>query len=165
MPQGRSRGPWALFGLAILIVPFIEIVILVRLGQAIGAGWTVLILVADAVLGAWLVRKEGRRAWEALVSAFSTGRMPGKELADAALILIGGTLLITPGFVTDAVGLVCVLPMTRPLARRLLGRMVSQRVRLVGTPFGSAFPGGYGPSARPDGADPTVIRGDVVEDE
>jgi len=167
MPAGRRRSPWALFGLAILVVPFVEIVILVRLGQAIGAGWTVLILIADAVLGAWLVRKEGRRAWEALLSAFSTGRMPGKELADAALILVGGALLITPGFVTDAIGLFCVVPATRPFARSLLARLVSQRVLTVTGPFPTGFPGGSGGPAeqQPHGTDPDVVPGEVVDDD
>ena len=172
MTVPRRRSPWALFGLAVLIVPFIEIVILVRLGQAIGASWTILILIADAVLGAWLVRKEGRRAWDALVEAFNTGRMPGRELADAALVLVGGALLITPGFVTDAIGLFCVVPVTRPLARKALGRMVAGRVNLVTGPFGQpgSAPGSPWTSqgTSPGGAygqDPNVVRGDVVDDD
>ena len=68
-------------------------------------------------LGAWLVKREGRRAWEALQETLETGQLPGQELADAALVLVGGTLLLTPGFVTDIFGFFFVLPFTRPLAR------------------------------------------------
>ena len=83
--------------------------------------WTILLLVADGVCGAWLVKREGGRAWRRCSEALGARRaMPATELADAALVLVGGTLLLTPGFVTDVFGLFCVLPFTRPLARRLL---------------------------------------------
>ena len=93
--------------------------------------------------------------------------MPGKELADAALVLVGGALLITPGFVTDAIGLICVVPATRPLARKFFSRLVSQRVRTVTGPFNSGFPGGFGqtPGHPSYGSDPNVVRGDVVDDD
>ena len=86
------------------------------------------LLVADCIQGGWLIRREGRRAWQALTNALNSGRMPASELADAALILVGGTLMLTPGFVTDVVGLVLILPFTRPLARRVLTRVVSRQL-------------------------------------
>ena len=100
---------------------------IIQVGQEIGAIPTLLLLVADALLGAWLVKREGRRAWEALNEAIQAGQAPGRELADAALILVGGTLLLTPGFVTDIFGFFLVLPFTRPFARRLLTAVVARR--------------------------------------
>ena len=127
-------GP--LIALVFLAVPVLEVWLLIQVGSAIGFGWTLLLLIADAVLGAWLVRREGRRAWRALQAALReaprTGRIPGKEITDGALVLIGGTLLLTPGFATDVVGLVCILPVTRPLVRALLARLVTRRLRIAG---------------------------------
>ncbi|MGH3446965.1 MAG: FxsA family protein [Nocardioidaceae bacterium] len=116
-----------LLGMFVLL-PIIEIYVIIQVGQEIGALSTVLLLLAVSVAGAWLVKREGRRAWSALQEALSTGRMPGKELADGGLLLVGGALLLTPGFVTDACGFLLVLPFTRPVARRLLASMVSRRV-------------------------------------
>lgn len=121
-----------------LTVPILEIFVIIQVGRAIGPWWTVALLLAESALGAWLVKREGQRAWRALRSSFGTGRMPGRELADAGLILVGGTLLLTPGFVTDAVGFFLVLPPTRPLARRLLGWFVTRRAIAMGSRLGSA---------------------------
>jgi UPF0716 protein FxsA len=139
--------------LALLIVPTVEIAAIIGIGKVIGPWPTIALLVVESLLGAWLVRREGRRAWGALSSALRTGAMPSRELADAALILIGGTLLLTPGFVTDLVGFLFILPLTRPVARTLLEAAVARR--LLG-----GFSGG---PARSGGA-PTVIRGEVVDD-
>ena len=111
-----------------VVLPILEIYVIIQVGQEIGALWTVLLLIFESVLGAWIVKREGRRAWEALNVALNTGRMPGRELADGALILVGGTLLLTPGFVTDFFGFFFVLPFTRPLARKILGWAVGKRI-------------------------------------
>jgi UPF0716 protein FxsA len=115
-----------LFALFIAL-PILEIYVIIQVGQEIGAMPTLLLLVADALLGAWLVKREGRRAWDALNEAIQAGQPPGRQLADAALVLVGGTLLITPGFVTDVIGFFLVLPFTRPLARRVLTAVVARR--------------------------------------
>ncbi|MGI8578467.1 MAG: FxsA family protein [Nocardioidaceae bacterium] len=109
-------------------LPILEIYVIISVGRAIGAIPTLLLLIAESILGGWLVKHEGKRAWNALTLALHTGTVPGKQLADAGLILVGGTLLLTPGFVTDVFGLFCVLPMTRPLARRLLNAVIAHRV-------------------------------------
>jgi UPF0716 protein FxsA len=108
-------------------LPILEIYVIIQVGQAIGALPTLLLLIFESVLGGWIVRREGRRAWEALNAAIRTGQLPGKELSDAALVLVGGTLLLTPGFVTDVFGFFFVLPFTRPLARRMLTAMIARR--------------------------------------
>ena len=146
----RRRGPWSLLFVAFLVVPIVEIYLLIQVGQVIGPWWTVLVLVADSLLGSWLLKREGVRAWRALQLALTEGRMPTRELADAALIVFGGTLLITPGFVTDVVGLFAILPLTRPFARRLLTAFVSRRVVVVRN------------TRRPEPADDGV-RGEVVD--
>lgn len=149
----RSWVGWLLV-LAFIVVPLVEIYVLIQVGQVIGVWWTILILVADSLLGTWLIRREGGRAWRALQTALSSGRMPARELADGALILIGGTLMLAPGFVTDAVGILLILPLTRPVARRLLTTVVARRLVVVpGTGPGNRRPPGDGP----------VVPGEVVD--
>ena len=155
--------------LALLIVPIAEIYVIVQVGQEIGAGWTILLLIADALLGSWLIRREGRRAWLALREKVNSGGLPAKELADGALILVGGTLLLTPGFLTDILGFFLILPFTRPLARRGLIAFAKRFFVVVG-PGGSGAAGmglpPYPPGMRPPGhSGPGGRRGDVVRGE
>ncbi|MBO9521063.1 MAG: FxsA family protein [Nocardioidaceae bacterium] len=157
MSGARRRFPWGLLFLAFLIVPIIEIYVLIQVGQVIGPWWTILLLIADSILGSWLLRREGAKAWQALRIALTEGRMPAKELADGALIVLGGALMISPGFVTDAFGLLAILPFTRPLGRRLLARFVARR--LVVIPGTTPGPGN---TRRPG---PDVVQGDVVDPE
>jgi UPF0716 protein FxsA len=151
----RRRFPWGLLFLAFLIVPIIEIYVLIQVGQVIGPWWTILLLIADSIFGSWLLRREGAKAWQALRVALTQGRMPARELADGALIVLGGALMISPGFVTDAFGLFAILPFTRPLGRRLLARFVSRRLTVIP-------PGGPGNARRPG---PDVVQGDVIDPE
>src|SRR5665811_478663 len=123
----RRRIPWGVLAVLFIVVPIIEIYILIQLGHAIGAWWTILLLIADGVLGSYLIKHEGSRAWQALTQALESHKMPAKELADGALILIGGTLLLTPGFLSDVLGLFFVLPFTRPLARRMLTEFITRK--------------------------------------
>jgi len=168
----RRRWPWWLLAVLFIGVPILEIYLIVQLGQAVGPWWTILILIADGVLGSWLVKHEGSRAWLALQEALGSGRMPAKELADGALILVGGTLLIAPGFISDAVGLFCILPFTRPLARAALARVIARRLTVV--PVGPS-PSGFRPGPGPDAGRPRsrttgpgagdVVSGEVVDDD
>jgi len=155
----RRRFPWWLLVAAFIVVPIVEIYVIIQVGQVIGPWWTILLLIADSIVGSWLVRHEGRRAWEALTTAIRSGRMPAKELADGALILVGGTLMISPGFVTDVAGMLLILPFSRPLARRLLTRVVSRR--LAEARYDERRPGAEGPGA--DGQGP-VVRGEVIDE-
>jgi UPF0716 protein FxsA len=163
-----ARVPgWLLF-VAFLIVPLVEIYFIIQVGQAIGAWWTILLLILDSLFGAWLIKHEGGRAWLALNSAFESGRMPTKELADGALILIGGTLMLTPGFVTDGFGILLILPFTRPFFRRILNRFISRRVTTVVGMDPRLMNGGmYGdPNKRPGpGSNGSVVQGEVLNDD
>jgi UPF0716 protein FxsA len=159
----RSGLGWLLVALFIL-VPIVEIYVIIQVGQAIGAWWTLLLLVLDSILGSWLIRHEGSRAWRSLREALDRGRMPAREIADGALILIGGTLMLAPGFVTDAFGILLILPFTRPLFRRLLTGVVASRLVVFGAPGSSGAP--RGGTARRPGPDPEgpVVRGEVVDE-
>lgn len=123
----RPRWGWYVF-IALLVVPVAEIALIVAVGSVIGGWQTLALLLAESALGAYLVKHEGRRSWQALVSALNTGQMPGRELADAMLVLIGGALLLTPGFLTDIAGFFLILPFTRPITRRWLQRVVERRL-------------------------------------
>ena len=153
----RRRWLPALMAVLFVAVPLLEIYVLIQIGQVIGAWWTILLLVLASVIGVQLVRREGGRAWQALTTALQTGRMPHRELADGALILIGGTLMLTPGFLSDVVGVLLILPVTRPLARGLLARAVARRLLASGATRDARRPG-------PAGEGP-VIRGEVVDDD
>ncbi len=146
--------------LPVLVVGFIllsvaEVWLLTAVGARIGVLWTLAILVAEASFGVWLMHREGRKAWAALTDAYATGRMPTGHLADAALVLVGGVMLILPGFFTDLLGLVCLLPFTRPLARQLIGLVIARQAAKQGLDL-NTLRARFGPG--------TVIRGETVED-
>ena len=157
--MARRRGGlgWLLV-IAFIVMPIAEIYVIIQVGQVIGPWWTIALLVADSIFGAWLVRREGGRAWRAMRSALDSGRMPTKELSDGALILVGGTLMLAPGFVTDAFGILLILPFTRPVFRRLLTGLVTRRLVVMGTAPGRT----HRPAPGPQGP---VIPGEVVDDD
>jgi UPF0716 protein FxsA len=155
MSRARRVPGWLLAAL-FFGVPLLEIIVLIQVGRAIGPWWTILLLVLDSFIGAWLIRREGRRAARGLTEALGSGRMPARELADGMLILVGGVLMLSPGFVTDLFGILMILPFTRPLGRRLLTRVVA--ARLV-----TAYPPDMQrPRPGPEG---NVVEGEVVEDD
>jgi UPF0716 protein FxsA len=114
-----SGMPLLLF-VAFLVVPLIELAVIIQVAEVISVGPTLALLILDSLIGAWLVRREGRRTWGAFREALNAARWPGDEVVQGALVLLGGALLLTPGFVTDAVGLLAVLPPTRAVVSRLL---------------------------------------------
>lgn len=160
--------------IAFVVVPIVEIYVLIQVGQVIGAWWTILLLVLDSIIGSWLIKREGGRAFQALRTALASGRMPADELADGALILIGGTLMLSPGFVLDILGVLLIVPLTRPLFRGMLARVVSRRLTVMGPlpPMGRRGPGTAGGPAGPgtNGARPgpgsqgPIVQGEVVEE-
>jgi UPF0716 protein FxsA len=137
--------------LLFIVVPIAELYVIIQVGEAIGVVPTLLLLVLDAVLGSWLLKHEGRSAWRRFNLALSEGRLPGREVADGFLVILGGALLIAPGFLTDIVGILFLLPPTRAVARRLLTRFTVGRVSVVGFPVGSAM-GGFGSRSGRGGA-------------
>ena len=145
--------------LLFVVVPIVEIYVIVQVGQTIGVLPTIALLIVDSLLGAWLLRREGRRTWRAFRLALDERRVPAREVADGVLVLIGGTLLITPGFLSDLVGLLFLLPPTRAAIRPLLTRFVAARFGVVGV-LGDAAMRSRRRSAYQN---PTVVEGEVVD--
>jgi UPF0716 protein FxsA len=121
-----------------IVVPLLELYVILQVGEAIGVLPTIAILIADSVLGSVLMRSQGRLAWQRFNLAAAEGRVPAREAIDGVLVVFGGALLLTPGFVTDVFGLLLLLPFTRPLLRRLLVRRFAARMvasaRMPGRP-------------------------------
>jgi UPF0716 protein FxsA len=121
-----------------IVVPIAELALLIQVGQVIGVWWTIAILVADALLGSYLLRTQSRAAWRRFNEALATGRIPHREVIDGVLVIFGGVLLLTPGFITDVFGLLFLFPPTRVLLRGLLVRRGA--LKLVGAMPGTAAP-------------------------
>ncbi|HSC20518.1 MAG TPA: FxsA family protein [Solirubrobacterales bacterium] len=132
--------------LLFIVVPVAELYVIIKVGELIGVWPTLALLLADALLGSWLLKHEGRGAWRRFNQALAERRFPGREVADGALIIVGGTLLLTPGFLTDIVGVFLLLPPTRAISRRLLKRFTIGRFMVVGMPGGVQGPFGTPPT-------------------
>jgi len=132
--------------LLFIVVPVAELYVIIKVGELIGVWPTLILLLADALLGSWLLKHEGRGAWRRFNQALAERRFPGREVADGALIIVGGTLLLTPGFLTDIVGVFLLLPPTRAISRRLLKRLTIGRFMVVGLPGGGRGPAGPPPA-------------------
>jgi UPF0716 protein FxsA len=122
-----------------IVVPIAELYVIIQVGEAIGLWPTLALLLADALLGSFLLKHQGRGAWRRFNEALAQRRFPGKEVADGLLIVVGGTLLLAPGFLTDIVGIFLLIPPTRAISRNLLRRVTIGRFVVVG------MPGGGGP--------------------
>ena len=116
-----------LLALLFIALPIAELYVIIQIGGAIGVLPTLALLVADSLLGAALARSQSRAAWERFNRALAEGRVPGREVFDGAMIILGGALLLTPGFITDIFGLILLIPPTRALVRTALSRMVARR--------------------------------------
>jgi UPF0716 protein FxsA len=125
-----------------IVVPIAELYVIIQVGEAIGVLPTLALLLLDALLGSLLLRHQGRGAWRRFNAALAERRFPGKEVADGLLIVVGGTLLLAPGFLTDIVGVFLLIPPTRALARSVLRRFTVGRFTVVGMPGR----GGTGPT-------------------
>jgi len=141
---------FALLLVAFIVVPIVEIYVIVQVGHAIGFLNTFGLLLIFSIGGAWLARHEGFFVIQRVRERLDRGELPGKELLDGLLVLTGGILLLVPGFVTDAVGLVVLFPPTRALFRRLLQRRFTV---YVGGPWPRGPQGPRGPSSTGNGDD------------
>ncbi len=110
-----------------IVVPLAELYVIIQIGQEIGIIPTLLLLVADSIIGTMLLRSQGRMAWQRFNAATAAGRIPAREVADGALIILGGALLLTPGFLTDIFGLLFLIPPTRAFVRRFVVGMFARR--------------------------------------
>ncbi len=122
---------WVL-ALLFLLVPVAELYVIYQVGDAIGVLWTFLLLAADSLLGSLLLKSQGRAVWRRFNDNLAQGRMPHREVLDGVLVIFGGAFLITPGFLTDIVGLTLLVPPTRAVVRRFLVRRLGRRVMVGG---------------------------------
>ena len=123
-----------------IIVPIAELAVIIQVGQAIGVWWTIAILIADSILGSLLMRSQGRIAWRRFNQVLQSGGVPAREVADGVLVIFGGALLLTPGFLSDIFGLLFLLPPTRAVIRRVFLRQAMKRITVSMTGFGTMPP-------------------------
>jgi UPF0716 protein FxsA len=105
-----------------------EIALLVVIGRQIGAAWTLLLVLATSLLGAWVLRREGPRSWRAFRADLRERRPPGPNVTDGLVVLVGGVLMVLPGFVSDVVGALLVAPPTRRLAAGGVQSVLTRRL-------------------------------------
>ncbi|MDI1230243.1 MAG: FxsA family protein [Methylobacter sp.] len=99
--------------LVVLIIPFAEIYLLLQIGGIVGVFPTILLVVLTAVLGTWLLRQQGFATFQRFQESLAQGVMPAYEMVEGPIILVGGALLLTPGFITDLIGFACLIPQLR----------------------------------------------------
>jgi UPF0716 protein FxsA len=124
----------ALLVLLFLAVPVVELAVIIKVGEALGVWDTLALLLLISLVGAWLVRRQGLAVMRSAQEELAQGRMPGVALADGVLVLAAGGLLLVPGFVTDAIGLLLLLPPMRAGVRRWLRRRWTRRLEWRGRP-------------------------------
>ena len=125
--------------LIFIVVPLAELYVILKVADDL-LGWplTLALLAADSLLGSWLLRSQGRAVWRRFNEAVRAGRVPHNEVIDGVLVIFGGAFLITPGFITDVLGVILLVPPTRRLVRRSARRYIERRaVVTVSGPGGS----------------------------
>jgi UPF0716 protein FxsA len=148
-----------LFLIILVGLPVLEIYVIVLVGEQIGLLWTVVLLIASSMIGVRLVRSQGRAVVRNFQAAIRAGRPPAREALDGVLVFAGGALLIAPGFITDVIGAILLIPPTRAIVRRLIVRHYAGRV--IGYVAGPG-PRRHGPGPPAD-VDATAIDVDAGE--
>ncbi len=151
MIKGAQMKIIQILFLVVLIVPFIEIYLLIQVGGIIGAFPTIILVVLTALLGAGLLRQQGLATFQRFQASLAQGEVPAYEMIEGPIILLGGVLLLTPGFLTDMLGIACLIPsLRRRIAQYVLENHLIQAV------------GGFSQS-KPDGRD--VLEGEFHKEE
>ena len=117
--------------LIFVLVPLAELYVIFKVGDAIGIPLTLAILVADSLIGSLLLKSQGRAVWNRFNETMRAGRIPHQEVVDGVLVIFGGAFLITPGFLTDIIGILLLLPPTRAGFRKLVQRRITKRAAVV----------------------------------
>lgn len=139
------------------LVPLVELYLLITIGGSVGVAPTIALIAVTGILGAWLAKREGRRALASYQEALTQGRLPEDGIVSGLLILVGGVLLIAPGVLTDIVGLALMIPPIRRGVAKLVTRRVEARIQsgdLRVMQIGSGFGSGFGPGFDPGFAAP-----------
>lgn len=153
-----SMNPFPTFLLLLIIVPVVEIYFLIQVGGAVGAFSTVLLIIATAVLGAYLFRLQGVSTFQRMQASVSRSEIPALEMIEGAMLLVSGALLLTPGFVTDIVGFVCLVPsFRRKFALSVLESQFINRASFRGGPFG--------PKTHNDTSNGDIIEGEFKRED
>jgi UPF0716 protein FxsA len=118
-----------ILALAFIVVPLAELAVIIAVGDFLGLLPTLLLLLGISLAGAWLAKREGLAAWRRFQLALTEGRVPTAEVADGAMVLLAGALLLTPGFLTDVVAVLLLLAPVRAALRRLAPRLAAWRLR------------------------------------
>jgi UPF0716 protein FxsA len=147
--------------LIFIVVPIVELALLIQVGELIGVWWTIALLIADSILGALLMRSQGRATWRRFNVTLQSGRPPAREVLDGVLVIFGGALLLTPGFISDFLGLFLLLPPTRAFVRAILVRRFADR--MIASATRGATTVGFGPPPRRGGARPGDVDGTAVD--
>jgi UPF0716 protein FxsA len=113
--------------LIFIVVPIAEIYVIIKVGEVIGVLPTVALLILDSFLGAALLRSQGRAAWARFNDALARGKVPAREVLDGAMVILGGAFLITPGFITDVIGALLLIPPSRAIFRAIVARLALRR--------------------------------------
>lgn len=149
----RGVGPLGLEAMVLvlvalfIIVPFVELAVFVQVADSIGFLSSLALIVVFSVAGAWLVKREGIGIWRRARTQIERGEVPAREMVDGVLVLLAGALLLVPGFVTDVVGLLLLIPPTRALVRVVAMRRFEKRVRAAfdaSTATAAGFAGPFG---------------------
>ena len=123
----------AVLALLFIVVPIVELVVIIQVGQAIGVVPTIALLIVMGLGGSWLMKREGIGVYRRIEAQLAAGRMPGRDLVDGFLILFGGALMLTPGFVSDFLGISLLLPPVRAVVRRVLAKRFRDRILVTAT--------------------------------
>ena len=118
---------FALLVVAFIVVPIVELAVIIWVGGQIGALNTIALLLAVSIGGAWLVKREGLGVIRRFQAQLDAGKIPGRELADGVLIVVAGALLLTPGFISDILGILLLLPPVRSAVRAVALKKVAVR--------------------------------------
>jgi UPF0716 protein FxsA len=137
---------------ALFVIPIAEIVVMVKVAEWIGTGQMIALLLSVSIVGLWIVKRQGTGALHRIRAELAAGRVPGSHLVDGGLLLTAGFLLLVPGFLTDAVGLVLLLPPVRGFVRGRLTRRF--RTRVVSYRVGGRYQPGGTSSRRPSSSSP-----------
>jgi len=132
-----------------IVVPVLELAVIVEVSRHLGLGNTLALLIVVSLAGAWVVRHQGVATLRRIRAALDAGRLPTPDLVDGAAILLAGAFLLTPGFITDALGLLLLLGPTRGLIRRLLRRFLVGRLAVREIQFRRPRDGQAGPPGGP----------------
>lgn len=149
--MNRSISLVQILVLFFIVVPFVEIYVLLQVGSVIGAFPTIFLVVLTAVLGGWLLRTQGFATWRRFQESLERGQIPAYEIVEGPILLVGGALLLTPGFFTDILGLICLIPATR---HKIAAYVIEK--------YFSAQSAGFG--KRPT-AGPSVIEGEFKKED